>query len=87
MVCVIECMKCKIQYMYMYVGETENVLHIRVNGHCSDIKYRRVENWWRLATSFHKSLLEDLSIFVPEKIHREDISSRKAKESYWIQTL
>ena len=32
---VIECRKCKKQY----VGETENALHIQMNGHRSDIKH------------------------------------------------
>ena len=31
--------------------------------------------------------LEDLSIYVIEKMHGEEAAFRKAKESYWIQTL
>ena len=39
MVYVIECLKCNKQY----VGETENALHIPMNGHQSDIKCRCLE--------------------------------------------
>ena len=80
---VIECNKCAIQY----VGETENALHIRMNGHRSDIKNRRLEK--PVAKHFNSvgHSLDDLSIFVVEKIHPEDASSRKAKESYWIRLL
>ena len=80
---VIECIKCKKQY----VGETENALHIRMNGHRSDIKHRRLEK--PVATHFNSEghSLEDLSFFVIEQIHREEANFRKAKESHWIQTL
>ena len=80
---VIECIKCKKQY----VGETENALHIRMNGHRSDIKHRRLEK--PVATHFNSEghSLEDLSIVVIEQIHREEANFRKAKESHWIQTL
>ena len=83
MVYVIECIKCNKQY----VGETENALHIRMNGHRSDIKHRRLEK--PVAAHFNSEghSLQDLSIFVIEQIHREEASYRRAKESYWIQTL
>ena len=80
---VIECIKCNKQY----VGETENALHIRMNGHRSDIKHRHLEK--PVASHFNSEghSLEDLSIFVIEQIHREEANFRKAKESHWIQTL
>ena len=83
MVYVIECTKCNKQY----VGEMENALHIRMNGHRSDIKHRRLEK--PVAAHFNSEghSLQDLSIFVIEQIHREEASYRRAKESYWIQTL
>ena len=80
---VIGCNKCAIQY----VGETENALHIRMNGHRSDIKNRRLE---KLVAKHFNSVghsLDDLSIFVVEKIHQEDASFLKAKKSYWIRLL
>ena len=80
---LIECKKCRKQY----VGETENALHVRMNGHRSDIKHRRLEK--PVAKHFNSTghSLEDLSIYVIEKIHREEANFRKAKESHWIQTL
>ena len=53
----------------------------------SDIKHRRLKK--PVANHFNSEghSLEDLSIFVIEQIHREEASFRKAKESYWIQTL
>ena len=80
---VIECKRCKKQY----VGETENALHIRMNGHRSDIKHQRLEK--PVAKHFNSKdhSLEDVSIFVIEQIHREDANFRKRKESYWIQIL
>ena len=80
---VIECPKCRLQY----VGETESALHIWMNGHHSDI------NHWRLKKSVanHFSLLdhslEDLAIFVIKKIHRDDTHFLRLKKSYWIQAL
>ena len=80
---VSECNKCKKQY----VREKENALHVRMNGHHSDIKHRRLEK--PVAKHFNSTdhSLEDLSIYIIEKIHREEAVFRKAKESYWIQTL
>ena len=36
---MIQCKKCGLQY----VGETENPLHIRINGHRSDIRTKKLE--------------------------------------------
>ena len=80
---VIECTKCTIQY----VEDMENVLHIQMNGHWLDIKNRHLER--NIAKDFNTTdhFLEDLSIFLFEKIHRADSNFQKAKESYWIWTL
>ena len=70
------------------MGETENELHIRMNGHRSDLKHRRLEK--PVASHFNSEglrSLEDLSIFVIEQIHKEKANFRKAKESHWIRTL
>ena len=80
---MIECNKCKLQY----VRETENALHIQMNGHRSDIKHQHLEKPVARHFNLVNQSLEDLSIFVTEVIHREDAGFPEAKESYWIQTL
>ena len=85
---VIECLKCnKKHYAGETAGETENALHIRMNGLWSDIKQRRLDK--PVANHFNPEghSPEDLSIFVIEQIHWEEVNFRKVKESYWIQTL
>ena len=85
MVYVIEYNKRKKQY----VGETENALHVRMNSHRSNIKHQRLEK--PVAKHFNSTghSLEDLSIYIIEKIHvhREEVVFRKVKQSHWIQTL
>ena len=80
---VIECKKCKKQY----VGETENALHIHMNGHCSDIKRRHLEKPVAKHCNSTGHSLEDLSVYVIDEIQREEATFRKVKESHWIQTL
>ena len=65
-----------------YVGETENALHVRMNGHCSDTNHRRLEKPDAKHFNSMGHSLEDLSIYIIEEIHREDAVFRKAKESY-----
>ena len=80
---LIECAKCSIQY----VGETENAYRARLTGHLSDINDQRLDR--PVAQHFnqlHQSL-KDLTIMVIEKIHREDATFRKQKESYWIEAI
>ena len=67
--------------------ETENVLHIRMDGHRSDIKHQRLEKPVAAHFNSKRHSLHDLSIFVIKQIHREDASYYRAKDSYWIQTL
>ena len=80
---LIECKLCKKQY----VGETENRLHIRLNGHRSDITNKRLEK----PVAHHFNLpghsLGDLTITVIEKIHHPDVQLRRRCESYWIHHL
>ena len=80
---VIECNCCRKQYM----GETENALHVQMNGHQSDINHRSLEK--PVAQHFNSNghSLEDLSVFKIEKIHREAATFSKAKERHWIWTL
>ena len=70
---VIECNK-------QYVGETENALHIWMNGHQLDIKHQRLEK--PVASRFNSKghSLDDLSVFVIEHIYKEEVNFRKARE-------
>jgi len=67
-----------------YVGETQNPLHIRLNGHRSDIRNKRLEK--PVAAHFNTPghSTDDLSIMVIEKMKSEDPDLRK---SYWIHHL
>ena len=58
-----------------------------MNGHRSAIKHRRLDKPEANRFNSEDHSLENLSIFVIEQIHREEANFRKAKESYWIQTL
>ena len=80
---LIECRRCAIQY----VGETENALHVRLTGHRSDIKHRRIEKPVAKHFSLPDHSMEDLKLMVIEKIHREDSEYRKRKESRWIEMI
>ena len=77
MVYLIECKSFAIQY----VGETENVLRVRLTSHGSDIKYRRIEKLVAKYFSLPNHSMENLKVMVSEKIHREDSQYRKRKES------
>ena len=80
---VIEGTKCAIQY----VGETEIVLHIRMNSHRSDIKNQRLGKPLAKPLNSIDHSLDDLSGFIVEEIHQEDSLLCKAMESYWITLL
>ena len=85
MVYMISCNKCNMQY----VGETENALHIRMNGHRSDITTKKLDK--PVAAHFNQPdhSLEDLRVMGIEKI--EDYNNtrkrRKLRERYWIFEL
>jgi len=80
---MIQCKKCGLQY----VGETENPLHIRMNGHRSDIRTKKLEK--PVASHFNQPdhSLKDLEVMAIEKIHRDDTTRRRHRESYWIFEL
>ena len=80
---LISCKKCGLQY----VGETENVLHVRMNGHRSDIRTRKTEK--PVAAHFCQTdhTMEDLQVRGIEKIHRSSTQWRRERESFWIFTL
>ena len=80
---LIQCRKCKLQY----VRETQNTLHIHLNGYRSDIHNKRLVK--PVAAHFNTPghSTDDLSIMVIEKIKNEDPDLRKKRESYWIHHL
>ena len=80
---LIECKQCNIQS----VGETENALRVRLTGHRSDIKNRRIEKPVAKHFSLPGHSIDDLKIMTIEKIHREDSEYRKRKESRWIEMI
>ncbi len=70
-----------------YVGEMENPLHIRMNGHPSDIKTRKTEKPVAAYFTQPDHSPDDLLIMGIEKIHSNDATRRKLHESYWSFTL
>ena len=82
---LISCDKCNMQY----VGETENALHIRMNGHRSDITTKKLDK--PVATHFNQPdhSLEDLKVMGIEKIedHNNSRKWRKLRKQYWIFDL
>lgn len=80
---LISCRKCGTQY----VGETEQTLHARMNGHRSDIRTRKTEK--PVAAHFCQPdhCLGDLEVRGIEKINHGGTLKRRERESYWIFTL
>ena len=80
---IIECTLCNMQY----VGETQNALHIRLNGHRNDMKHKRVDK--PVAAHFNRPghSLADLTIMVLELMRSHNPDLRKKRESYWIYQL
>ena len=80
---LIQCNKCGKQY----VGETENTLHLRMNGHQSDYNCKLPNK--PVAVHFNSvgHTFNDLSITVIEQLWRDNVAHRKSRESYWIHTL
>ncbi len=83
LVYLISCKRCELQY----VGETEQALHMRMNGHRSDIRTKKVEK--PVAAHFCQAnhSLRDLEVKAIEKIHNNGTQRRRERESYWIFTL
>lgn len=80
---LIQCKKCGIQY----VGETEKALHIRLNGHRSDVKTRKLEKPVAAHFNLPDHDISDLQIMGIERINTEYTRRRKERESYWIFEL
>ena len=76
-------MRCGLHY----VGETENSLHIRMNGHRSDIRTKKLEKSVVAHFSQPNHSAEDLEVRGIEKIHSDNMQWRKQRVSYWIFEL
>ena len=74
---LISCKKCGLQC----VGETENALHVRMNGHRSDIRMRKPEK--PVAAHFYQPdhTMKDLEVRGIDKIHRNSKQWRKEREA------
>ena len=70
-----------------YVGETENALHIRMNGHRSDIRTRKMDKLVTAHFCQPDHTMEHLEVRGIEKIHRDCAKWTRKRESYWIFTL
>ena len=79
---LIECKKCS-NYK-QYVGETENALHICLNGHRSVIRHNRAEKPVGAHFNLPEHSIEDLTILVVEKIQSDDTHLRR---HYWIHKI
>ncbi len=80
---LIQCKKCEMQY----VGETENALHIRLNGHRSDVKTKKLDKPVAAHFNLPDHTIDDLEVMGIEKIHSNDPGRRRLRESYWIFEL
>ena len=83
LVYLISCRKCGLQY----IGETENPLHIRMNGHRSDIRTKKLDKPVAVHFCQPDHSAEDLEVRGIEKINVNNTGRRKYRESYWIFTL
>ena len=72
---MISCNKCNMQY----AGETENALHIRMNGHWSNIKTKKLDK--PVAAHFNQPdhSFEDLRVMGIEKIEDHNNSKKRRK--------
>ena len=79
---LIECRKCKKKY----IRETENPLHLRINGHRSDY-YRKLPDK-PVAEYFNTTghSFEDLTVMIIKQIVAGS-AQQKQRESFWIHTL
>ena len=82
---LISCSSCNKQY----VGETKGPLNKRTNGHRDDWRHRRFERS-PTAEHFHSAdhdFLSNASVCCLEHNKEWSDSTRKLRESYWIQRL
>ncbi len=62
-------------------------MHIRMNGHRSDIRTRKLEKPVAAHFSQPDHSVEDLQVCGVEQIHHSGSTWRKQRESYWIFEL
>ena len=82
---LIECAKCYKQY----VGETENPLHLQMNGHRSDYSRKLHDKSVPVHFEFNAvgHTFENLTVMTIEQLGSAPRKRRKVRESYWIHTL
>ena len=71
-----------------YVGETENPLHLRMNGHRSDYYHRLPDK--PVAKHFFNTpdhTFEDATIMIIKRLHSANSMQQKYRESYWVYIL
>ena len=83
MVYMISCHRCGVQY----AGETVNALHIRMNGHRSDITTKKLDKPVSAHFNQPDHSLKDMSVMGIEKIHVNNTDRRKLRERFWIFEL
>ena len=81
---LISCKRCGLQY----VGETEQTLNERMNGHRFDIVNKKIHEK-PVAAHFNslQHTLEDLQVMVIEQLWKRDTPLRKIRDSKWITLL
>ena len=82
---LIECQKCNKQYVH--VGEMENPLHLRMNGHRSNYYQKLSDKPVAEHCDTISHTLGDLTIMVIEQIHTANSARRKQQERFWIHIL
>ena len=81
---LISCKRCGLQY----VGETEQALNERMNGHRSDIVNKKIDDKPVAAhLNSPQHTLEDLQVMVIEQLWKRDTPLRKIRESKWSTLL
>ena len=80
---LIECGQCKKQY----VGETDNALHRRVNGHRSDSNLNRPDRPVAEHFNIPGHRFAGMKIMVIEQMGLASAARRKDREAFWRYTL
>ena len=75
---IIYFIECKVQY----VGETQNPLHIHLNGHCNDIHNKRLKKPIAIHFNTLSHTTDNHSVMVIKKMKSADPDLRKKGESY-----
>ena len=72
LVYLIQCGKCDLQY----ISENANLLHIRMNGHRSDINTKKTDKPVVAHFKLPDHSLDDLHVMRIEKIHANDATTQ-----------